>query len=233
MKCSYGFRATGVGVGTGVGAGVTGGGGRGWGRRRRRRRRRRGRNVAHHDDATIRDPLDVCAHAFRDDADRHDDGAAVDLRRNVKRTAFAVDDDFRTADGHFYVGTGLRDVNRLRSRIVRNRRAHLLEHRAERDQDGIAAHQRGEDAVRLQAVRLRIDVPVVEEDRDLAGRRRAEVSGRHRLASGLSNLRMRVGSDVALRRRRSLGRDRRRTDSNRDERGKEPGAQSFHVLLPS
>ena len=76
--------------------------------------------------------------------------ALIDLGRNVERAALAVDDDFRLADGHLDVGAGLGDVDGFGGRIVRYRRAHLLEHRAERDKDRAAAHERGEDAALLQ-----------------------------------------------------------------------------------
>src|SRR5579884_391565 len=152
------------------------------GRRRRRggrRRRRRRRQIADYHDAAVRNPLYVRAHAFRNYADRDHDVTLIDLRRNVQGTSFAVDDHFRFTNRHFYVRTRLGDVNRLAAGVVRNRCAHLFEHRAQRDEDGTATHQRGQDAALFELVRLCVDVVVVEEDRNLSRWRRAEVCRRH------------------------------------------------------
>ena len=67
---------------------------------------------------------------FGNYADRHENVALIDFRRNVQRTRFAVDNDFRLTDGHLDLGTGFTDRRRLRPGVVRNGCAHLLEHRA-------------------------------------------------------------------------------------------------------
>jgi hypothetical protein len=192
MKCSY----TRVGGG-GVGDGVGGGGGRrgrrrrSRGRRRRRRRGRRGRNrrryVADDDDLFLGNPLNVGAHALGDDANRNDDRTLVNLGRNVERARFAVDDDFGFTDRYLDVGTGLRDVGRLRSGIVGDRRTHLFEHGAQRDEDFVAAHECGENPVVTVTIGFGIDVVIVEEDRDFARRGRAEIRRRHRGRLGNAN----------------------------------------------
>ena len=132
------------------------------GRGRRRRWRRRGgihsrRNVTDNHGLLRQHPLNVGAHAFRYNADRDDDDALVDFRRNVERAAFTVDDDFGFSEGDFDVGTRLGNIRGLRRGIVRNGRAHLLEHRAQWDEDRRTTDQRCKDAVFLQRVRLRVD----------------------------------------------------------------------------
>jgi len=149
----------------------------------------------------------------------------VDLRRDVERPALAVDDDLGLADRHLDVGTRLRNVGRAGRGVVRDRRAHLLEHRAERNEDGVPAHERGQNAILAQHVRFGVDVPVVEEDRDLTRRRRAEVGGRRLVRLG--DLLGREVAGVALR-CRLPSRSRRRTKTDRDDRCQKSGAQSFH-----
>ena len=56
-------------------------------------------DIPHDDEALVRNPLHVRAHAFRDDADRNENVALVDHRRHVQWTRFAVDHDFGFADG--------------------------------------------------------------------------------------------------------------------------------------
>jgi len=125
-------------------------------------------NVTHDDELLVGNPQNVRAHAFRDHADRNENVTLIHDRRNVQRTRFAVDDDLRLTDGNFNVGSRFGYVNGLARRVVRNGRAHLLEHRAQGDEQGSALDQSRENSALLEDVGFAIYVVVVVKNRNLA-----------------------------------------------------------------
>jgi len=102
----------------------------------------------------------------------------IDFRRHVERPAFTVDHDLGPADRHLDVGARFADVDRSARGVVAHRRAHLFEHRAQRNENRVPADECGERPVLLDSIGLRVHVNVVEENRHLAGGRRAEIRGR-------------------------------------------------------
>ena len=141
----------------------------------RRRARDRCEKVTDDDDPFRLDPLHVGAHAFGDDAQRHDERALVDLGRHVERSRLAVDHDFRLADRHFDVGARFAHVDGFRRVVEGDVRAHLLEDRTQRHEDRGTAHERRKDAAFAQPIGLGVNMAIVEKERNFAVGRAAEI----------------------------------------------------------
>src|SRR5580700_4307560 len=97
-----------------------------------------------------------------------------------------VYENFRSSHRHLNLCAGFRDGRRFASGIVRYGCSHLLEHGAQRNEQGAALDQRCKHATLLKNVGFAVDVMIVVEDRDLprwwsseaCGRRRARLSQR-------------------------------------------------------